>query len=181
MQKFKTELVAKTLESLRSKTLNGIENDEGKLYLSFGELASEPEYILKISTQFRFTLRQFVLLGKQDMFWSSYAESHKEYYTTSSFDCFRDETKFDEQIERFFSPDVIGDYIVRDVSVGNFGDFTITFKNEARLEVKANIFGNDEVQELWRMFEVDDVEADFIVTSLGISDNDDEIGGEDDD
>ncbi|MDR1101981.1 MAG: hypothetical protein LBL34_06510 [Clostridiales bacterium] len=187
MQKYKVTVADKALEEIRGKPLIQISNADGELYLGFGEMIQwdkhkAPQYVLKIATQFRFTLDTEIILGKQDLFWPSYEESHKKGFKMDEFNPnSKKQSRFNEQIERFFNADVIGDYIVKDVRAGKMGDFLLIFKNGARLEVVSDAFDLptiDDNYELWRLFETNKNKSDFVVKPLGIAETDEEWGFE---
>lgn len=135
MQSYTVSEAKTTLETLIGKPLSSIAKKDGEIVLGFGEDESyggynenfeviwsvneSPQYYLQIGTEFRFTLRNRIILVKQDMSSPSYKESTKVGFDWKTYDYSgKGTTRFEEQVERFFSDDVIEDYVVSEVKVG---------------------------------------------------------------
>jgi hypothetical protein len=166
--------IENSLKTTINKPIKEISQKHGELILWFG---NSKEYCLQINTQFRFVLGQDILLGQEDIFLPCLDESTKPGFKLEQFNYAKENTtRYAQQIDRFFNENLLTDYVVEGLETEDFGDFTLIFKNDVKIEVKSDIYNDstsDDADELWRLSKGD--ENIILFTSAGIERN--KLGG----
>lgn len=124
--------------SLRDENGQQIRDENGK---TIHETEVEGEYWLYTDSAFRFTIGHNIITANADIDLPTQLIASDPNF---SFDTFNNRIdgnrRLEEQIERHFFDNDFSDYIVKDITVNKFGDFTIYFENDFIIESFCNSF-----------------------------------------
>jgi hypothetical protein len=135
------------------------------------------KYALHIQSRFRFTCKDEIIVGTNDMYYPS-----SKIFTKPDFDWTKwydgeygerdaiGNESFDEICEQYFNNELT-DYIVKTIKANKFGDLKIEFENGFKLEVFVDTCGDDEC---WRFFDMESEDDHLVVTGQGLLIRDDE-------
>ncbi|MDR1570619.1 MAG: hypothetical protein LBS72_09055 [Oscillospiraceae bacterium] len=122
------------------------------------------EYALHIQTFYRLVSGNAILLAKNDLYQPSNKARSAESFDRADFDCeLLGNNRLDEIMYELAGN--LDGFVVKSVSVNNFGDLRIRFNNAALLQVIAD---TSDAFECWRFFRHGDESDHLVVSTDGI-------------
>jgi hypothetical protein len=178
------KLIQDRLAVLINQPMHSIFRESDEVFIDFGELVERDlwdfneekvkvcvgrgmigKHTLDIECSFRFVCGDQVVIARSDIYQPTNEREANADFDWNSFDWdVRGGNRYEELVSKYFAADS-PKFVVKKVTVNQYGDLKITYTNGFALDV----FLESAEQECWRFFESGESDNHLVITGRGLA------------